>query len=260
MLPNLASNSRSALDIGHVIYLKERSFLMLKKDLILRNPLNLLGDPTEEIPQKGGFGAILARAGVGKTALVVQIALSSLLQNRNVLHVSLCDPVGKVSLWYEEVFRNIASRYEISEVMPLWESILTHRFIMTFQVDGFTAPKLQERIEELSEQGIFFPQIMLIDGLPFDGNVRGSLENIKEIARRQGIPVWFTVRTHRDQLPAADGFPPQLYGVSEMFDAIVQLQPERETVRLLVLKGGENNSTGAPLQLDPSTMLVTDAM
>lgn len=232
---------------------------MLKKDLILRNPLSLLGEPEEEIPRKGHFGAILARAGVGKTALMVQIALSSLLQNRNVLHISLRDPVGKVSLWYEEVFRNIAAKYETGEMVPLWESILTHRFIMTFQVEGFTAPKLQERIEELSEQGIFFPQIMLIDGLPFDGDIRQTLDSLKEIAERQGLPVWFTVRTHREEAPGPDGFPPQLQGVLGLFDAVVQLQPVKDSIQLMLLKGGAGPRGGLPLRLDPSTMLVTDA-
>ena len=231
---------------------------MLKKDLILRNPISLLGSPDEEIPQKGQFGAILARAGVGKTALMVQMALSSLLQNRNVLHISLRDPVGKVSLWYEEVFRNVAAKYEIGEMVSLWESILTHRFIMTFQVEGFTAPKLQERIEELSEQGIFFPQMMLIDGLPFEGDIRGSLENLKEIAQRQGLPVWFTVRTHRDQSPGPDGFPPQMQGVLDLFDVVVQLQPVKDSVRLMLVKGGGDRAASPHLQLDPSTMLVTD--
>lgn len=232
---------------------------MLKKELILRNPLSLLGGEAEEIPHKGGFGAILARAGVGKTALVVQIAIGSLLQNRNVLHVSLRDPVAKVSLWYEEVFRNISSRYDMGEMIPLWESILTHRFIMTFQVEGFSAPKLQERIEELSEQGIFFPQMMLIDGLPFDGNVRPQLESLKEMAMRQEIPVWFTVRTHREELPGPDGFPPQLQNISDFFDTVVELRPVKDAVRLQLLKGGENASATPQLQLDPSTMLVTDA-
>lgn len=36
-------------------------------------------DPSTEIIAPGGFAAILARAGVGKTALLVQIAINSML-------------------------------------------------------------------------------------------------------------------------------------------------------------------------------------
>lgn len=233
---------------------------MLKNDLTLRNPLRLLGTGAQEVPPKGGFGAILARAGVGKTALMVQIALSSLLQNRNVLHVSLRDSVSKVSLWYEEVFRNVGSRYDVGESTPLWESILTHRFIMTFQAEGFTVKRLQDRMEELSEQGIFFPQMILIDGLPFDGIRRETLETLKDVAERHALPVWLTVRTHREEVPDANGFPPQLQGVEDLFHAVVELKPVADSIHIVALKGGTSGDTdpAAHLQLDPATMLVMD--
>ncbi|MBW1865186.1 MAG: AAA family ATPase, partial [Deltaproteobacteria bacterium] len=103
---------------------------MLKKDLTLRNPLRLLGKENQDILPKGGFGAVLARAGVGKTAIMVQLSLETLLRGKNVLHVSLSDPVNKVSLWYKEVFHNLADQYNAQQVNQLWESILHHRFIM----------------------------------------------------------------------------------------------------------------------------------
>ena len=62
---------------------------MLKQDLILRNPLRLLGKENEDIIRPGNFGAVLARHGVGKTAMVIQLSLNSLLQQKNVLHISL---------------------------------------------------------------------------------------------------------------------------------------------------------------------------
>ena len=120
-----------------VIHLKERSFRMLKKDLILKNPLMSIGDNGEDILPKSGFGAVLARAGVGKTSLLVQLALFNQLKGKNVLHISLNDPVAKVSVWYDEVFRNIANQYGIKHLNRLWESILPHRFIMTFKASGF---------------------------------------------------------------------------------------------------------------------------
>ena len=102
----------------NIINLKERSFMMLKKDLTLRNPLRLLGKENQDILPKGGFGAVLARAGVGKTAIMVQLSLETLLRGKNVLHVSLSDPVNKVSLWYKEVFHNLADQYNAQQVNP----------------------------------------------------------------------------------------------------------------------------------------------
>ncbi|MBU2252567.1 MAG: AAA family ATPase, partial [Proteobacteria bacterium] len=119
---------------------------MLKQDLILRNPLQHLGFETEDILPGGGFGAVLAPAGVGKTALLVQLALNGMLRNRNVLHISLDDPVNKVTRWYNELFGHLADRCEATQINRLWESVLPHRFIMTFRIESFSVPKLEERL------------------------------------------------------------------------------------------------------------------
>ncbi len=80
---------------------------MRENDTILENPLKVMGFKTNEILPKGGCGAILARAGVGKTSFLVQLALNTMLRNENVLHISLEDHVSKISLWYQEVFNNL---------------------------------------------------------------------------------------------------------------------------------------------------------
>ena len=175
---------------------------MLKQDLILRNPLRLLGRENEDIVKPGNFGAVLARHGVGKTALVVQIALNSLLQQKNVLHISLNEPVGKVSLWYQEVFEQLAQQYQVPQIDQLWDTIMPHRFIMTFRVEGFSMPKLEERLTDLTAQNIFVPNMVIIDGLPFGDQTRPLLQELKRLAEELGLPVWFTVTIHPCRPPA----------------------------------------------------------
>lgn len=231
---------------------------MLKKELIFRNPLRLIGQENENILPPGGFGAVLARAGLGKTAILVQLALDSLLRSKNVLHISLEDPVKKVCLWYEEVFRNIASQYDVPQIDQLWEAILPHRLIMTFNVDGFSVPKLEERLTELTEQDIFLPQMILIDGLPFDGSIRKSLNDFKLLAENHSLHVWFTVRTHRHEPPGPDGIPVPLLDVADLFDVALQLQPEKKEIHINVLKGKPSDAEHPDLLLDPSTMLISE--
>lgn len=231
---------------------------MLKKDLILRNPLRLLGTEQETILPPGGFGAILARAGVGKTSLMVQLALNSLLSSRNVLHISMDDPVKKVSLWYDEVFRHIAEKYQLVQIDQLWEAILPHRFIMTFKVEGFSVPRLEERLTDLTEQGIFFPNMIIIDGLPFTEDDRGQLQDLKQLALKHSLHVWFSVRTHRHETTESDGVPASFTEVSDLFEVLVGLQPEGEEIHVRVLKGGSADRDHRGLRLDPSTMLIMD--
>ena len=239
-----------------VIYIKERYFTMLKKDLILRNPLRVMGHENEDILDAGQFGAVLARAGVGKTAFLVQLSLNALLRGKNVLHISLTDPVNKVSLWYKEVFNLIAEQYQVHQISQLWESVLPHRFIMTFRVEGFSVPKLQERLADLTEQNIFRPQMIIVDGFPFDESVHPSLSEFKAMVAEQGMHSWFTMRTHRHEAPEADGTPLQLAHVSDLFEVAIQLLPVGKEIHVKALKGGDSFSKHLDLKLDPSTMLL----
>ena len=243
---------------ARVINLKERNLDMLKNDLILRNPLRLMGHENEAIVPQGGFGAVLARAGVGKTALIVQVALNTMLQQKNVLHVSLADPVDKVNLWYQEVLNSLASQYHVRQIKELWESIQMHRFIMTFKVEGFSVPKLEERVKDLTEQQIFNPHMVIIDGLPFDERLRTPLEGLKAFSESHRLHLWFTVTTHRHETPGADGLPVQLSAVGDLFDAAIELQPEGKKIHIRCLKGGPEDSEGCDQLLDPSTMLIQE--
>lgn len=227
---------------------------MLKNDLILRNPLRLLGRESDAIVAPGSFGAVLARHGVGKTALVVQIALNTLLQQKNVLHISLNEPLSKVHLWYQEVFEQLAQQYQVPQIDQLWDTIAPHRFIMTFQEEGFSVPKLKERLTDITAQNIFVPSMIIIDGLPFDDNVRSELKALKELADDQQLPIWFTITTHRHEDPATDGLPVQLSPVQDLFSAAISLQPIKDTIFIKAIKGSANPE--ATLTLDPATMLI----
>ena len=239
-----------------VIHIKERYFTMLKKDLILRNPLRVMDHENDDLLSPGQFGAILARAGVGKTAFLVQLSLNALLQGKNVLHISLDDPVNKVSLWYKEVFNLIADQYNVDQINPLWESLLPHRFIMTFRVEGFSVPKLQERLADLMEQNIFTPQMIIVDGLPFDESVHPPLSEFKSLVDRLQMHAWFTIRTHRHEEPDPVGLPRQLALVSDLFEIAVQLVPQQKEIHVKALKGKKLLAQSIDLRLDPSTMLI----
>ncbi|MGD2186359.1 MAG: AAA family ATPase [Desulfobacterales bacterium] len=231
---------------------------MLKNELIFKNPLRRMGYESDDILNRGEFGAVMARAGVGKTAFLVQLALNSMLREKKVLHISLDDPVKKVSLWYKEVFNRIATQYAIHQSAQLWDTVLPHRFIMTFRVEGFSVPKLEERLTDLIEQNIFKPHAMIIDGLPFADAVNQDLADLKNLANRQGMHVWFTVRTHRHEDPDPSGIPSQLIQVADLFDVAIQLLPVGKQIQIKAFKGPGAQGDQPDLMLDPATMLIQD--
>ncbi len=233
---------------------------MLEKGYILRHPLGkLTGCESEEIMPEGGFGAVMARAGVGKTALLIQLAIYSLLCNKNVLHISLNDPVKKVGLWYKEVFRNIASQYSVEDQEQIFENMLPHRFIMTFEVEGFSVPKLEERLTDLMEQNIFKPHVIFIDGLPFDEPQRKPLSDLKSFVKNHSLKAWLTVRIHKDEKPGSNSIPAQLNTIEDLFETVILIQPEGKEIYLKALKGGKSESVATGLSLDPTTMLIKES-
>jgi len=242
--------------IETVIHPRNRNCHMLKKDLILRNPLRSLGREGEEILTAGRFGAVLAPAGVGKTAFIVQLALNAMLQEKNVLHISLDEPVTKVSLWYEKLFQDLASRSRWTRLDGALEDLLPHRFIMTFKTEGFTVPRLEERLTDLTAQNIFRPEMVLIDGFPFGEATRERLMALQLLAVRLGVFAWFTVHTHRHEAPTPDGLPPALAEAGDLFDVILRLEPKGADIVVEPLRGIAVEAGEKRLHLDPATMLI----
>ncbi len=243
---------------SNIIHLTYKDIIMMKKEMIYRNPLVNLGYENEDILPVGGFGAVLAYAGLGKTALLVQLALNMMLREHSVMHVSLNDAVSKVDLWYQELFHDIAEKFGIAEINDYWDKIQPYRFIMTFKVEGFSAPKLEERLTDLMEQNIFKPHTVIIDGYKFDDAGRGQLVQLKELAAKYSMRMWFTVHTHRHIPPQENGLPLSFLHVADLFDAIVQLAAKGDEVYIKSLKGGSADSATPDLLLDPATMLIKD--
>ena len=210
---------------------------MSENNLIFKNPMKFIKEDANRLLGDGQFGAVLARAGEGKTSFLMHLALDNLLRGKNVLHICLGQPIKKVCLWYEEVLLRISDQYELDNTNVMWEMILPHRFIMTFNIDDFSVKRLEERLNDLTEQGIFFPQIVLLDGLPFE-NAQASLSKLKTLANEHGFSAWFTVVTHRENnIEQPDDIPSPISQISDLFEAIVQLKPAGREINVQLIKG-----------------------
>jgi len=240
----------------NIIHLTYKDIIMLKKEINYRNPLMSLGYESEDILPDGGFGAVMAHAGVGKTALLVQMAINTMLREKNVLHVSLHEAVGKVDVWYHEMFQNIAQAFNAAQVKEYWEKIQPRRFIMIFKVENFSVPKLEERLIELMEQNTFRPHTMIIDGFKFDEVGRSPLAHLKELAKKYSIRIWFTVHAHRHENRAQNELPVWFLHVADLFEAIVELAARNEEIYIKAIQGKTAAAEGQTLLLDPATMLV----
>ena len=69
---------------------------MYRKEVNAQSPLRILEKSIHGGLGAGNLGLVMARAGVGKTAFLVQVALDDLMRERSVLHVTLEQTVEHV--------------------------------------------------------------------------------------------------------------------------------------------------------------------
>ncbi len=230
---------------------------MNENTLKLDNPLSQLGFETDSLITPGQMGAICARAGIGKTSFLVQIGLYAMARGQKVLHISLDEPVTKINIWYREMFNLMAPKNGITMINQAWDTIISNRLIMTLKLDGFSVPRLEERLADLIEQDIFKPDTLVVDGFPFEKCDRCLLKDLKILVEKMGMNVWFTVNTHRHEPPDQDGYPVQLTGMSDLFNTVIQLISEKKIVDLQILKGQVDSEKAASLFIDTDTMLIS---
>jgi len=232
---------------------------MVNKDLIEKNPLRALYQE-DAAPR---MGLVMARAGVGKTAILVQIALDSLLCGNQVLHVSIGQNLEKTKTWYDDIFKVIVDSLKAPNAAELREQINRNRLIMTFKESTFSRPKLEERLNDLIYQNIFRPSTMIVDGFDFTDCDRQIISDIRELAEATEMAVWFSAVSHREAIQEGDkDIPFPCKDLADLFDTIILLKPEADEkcIALNLLKDATNEeASGKILNLDPATLLIKEA-
>src|SRR6185503_4763174 len=81
---------------------------MYRKEVNERSPMRVFEKSMHGGLGRGNVGVVAARAGVGKTALLVQIALDDLLRDRLGLHISHVHAVDHVRAYYDEIYHDLS--------------------------------------------------------------------------------------------------------------------------------------------------------
>lgn len=228
---------------------------MLRKDLILRSPVNTtIG--IENITD-GSFGAVLSRAGVGKTSFLVQIALTQLLDNQKIIHISLDDTTEKINIRYNEGYTNLIDSIgyvDPQKAVRLWEDINPNKVGICYTPTTFDIDKISDYLKSFKKAELPMPSIIILDGINFDNDVTDQMEQLEALSKEFSIFIWFAMQSHREEALCEDGFPIQLENHKDRFDKAIFLQPVENKIEAVILKDG--NRTDQKHLLDPATMMV----
>ncbi|GAO01190.1 AAA family ATPase [Anaeromyxobacter sp. PSR-1] len=215
---------------------------MIRQEAILQSPLRILDRRIRGGLGKGRLGVIVAPAGVGKSAVLVQLGLDALLRGRPVLHVALGQPVEHVSARYDAFFEELADRVDLADRRGVHEMVSRQRLIWSAMDGGLGVRTLDEALAAFQAHLGCTPATLLVDGFAWAGprpDVAGTLAGLKASAARAGAELWMTARSAPGRPPCeADpddpAAPPERCG--EQVDVILSLVPQGRGARVRLLR------------------------
>jgi hypothetical protein len=232
---------------------------MYRKDVNAQSPMRILEQSIHGGLGKGNLGVLVAPAGVGKTACLVQIGLDDLMRERDVLHVALGQSVEYVSAFYDTLFDDLAAQTVLDERDQVRESVTRHRAIKTYK-DGaaFSPLRLEEALELVTKHLKLAPAAVLVDGYdcPPPG-LATALAAFKKSCQRLGAELWVTVVAPRGYVAGPGLLPAPLDGCAALVDVALYLDPRGSHVSLRLVKDHASASPAEMhLELHPDTLQI----
>ncbi|WP_428267318.1 hypothetical protein [Haliangium sp.] len=238
---------------------------MYRKEVNQHSPLRILDQSIHGGLGKGNLGVVMARAGVGKTACLVQIGLDDLMRDRSVLHLSLEQTVEHVQSWYDALFDDLAAHNDLDDYEVVRAQIARQRVIHSFADHELWPERLEKTVEMFKKHLDFEPAAILVDG--YDWAAHTVTENaamigaFKAYAKMLGAELWMTAQTHRGGTGVhPEQVPPPCDAYIGLIDVAVFLEPHGELVALRLLKDhGDARPHDTRLHLHPDTLRLADS-
>ena len=253
---------------------------MQRQELSERSPMRLFERSTHGGLARGQIGVVGAAPGVGKTPLLVQIALDKLLAGRRVLHISHEHAVDHVRAFYDEIFFDLASSASLETPDAVRLEMERARLICSHlgaHGDGgqprsarggsSSVGEIEDTIKFARGVAHFMPDVVVIDGFDFENASADALSAITALARDLSAEVWLSAQSRpldeavtASTVATLEAVPETLRPYFDLVSVIVWLQAEGDAVSLRLLKDHDARELAdLRLRLDPRTMRIIDA-
>ncbi|MCC6526050.1 MAG: hypothetical protein IT373_25610 [Polyangiaceae bacterium] len=256
---------------------------MHRQELSERSPMRVFERSTHGGLGRGEVGVVAAAPGLGKTPLLVQIALDKLLSGRRVLHISHEHAVDHVRAYYDEIFFDLAAAASLEAPDAVRLEMERSRLIFSHlgngpaSAPGPNPPSLRggtsslARIEEsvAFARGVahFAPDLIVIDGFDFEHATVEAVDSLGALAKELGAELWLSSKSRdADQhapvsaVASPASVPQPLRRFFAHVNVIVWLHAEEQLVRLRLLKDHDAGELAElNLRLEPRTMRIVDA-
>ena len=215
-----------------------------KKELLASSPVRFF-EPTGASLDEGEIGLLTAKKGLGKTSILVQFGIDTLLKDKAIVHVSFNQKSENVITWYSSVLAEICKSHKV-DVDELSDELFRNRTILNFNQDTFTLPKVVNTLKALKDNGIKLETI-IVDDLDLLKTEVSDLNCFCDFIKEEKMTAWFSYNSEASDLN-------QILPSEKMakFNSVAHLLPETESVSLSILKKGEGK-----VKLNSKTLLMT---
>jgi len=233
---------------------------MVLSELVQRSPIRIFEQSIHGGLKAGEIGIIASMHGVGKTSVLVQLALDKLLQGKKVIHVSFTNHTHHVLAWYEDIFNEFISKKNLEDAAEIKNNLVKNRVLMNFNQDGMTTDQILNSLRAMIIQGGFKAESVIVDGLDFNTAGRERITNVKAFAQELGVSVWYSCSINDDaQKYDKDNIPVLIKDFADIVDVVIVLEPKLDHVELSISKDrGSVISKSAAMRLDTKTLLILE--
>lgn len=224
---------------------------MDKKDLYEKSPVRLFDEATTGGLRTGEIGIVTSKKGLGKTSVLVQFGMDTLLQGKQLVHVSFDVHSSNVISWYDGIFNELAKKKNIGNSTELKEDVVRNRTILNFSQDNFSVAKVVNTLKALKAGGIEVAGVVM-DGVDFAKVSEDDVKALADYAASEQVAIWVSATADGGKL--SDSVPERLQAY---FAAVVHLDPSTNGVSVNVLKIRDKKDVGAILKLDSKTLLIS---
>jgi KaiC/GvpD/RAD55 family RecA-like ATPase len=239
---------------------------LILSELIQRSPIRIFEQSIHGGLKPGEIGVIASPNGVGKTSVLVQLALDKLLQGKKVIHVSFTQHVHYVPVWYEDIFDEFINRKNLENAAEVKNELVKNRVLMNFNQDGMSKDQIIKSLRAMIIDGGFKAEAIIIDGFDFsrtikDGDLRTSINNVKTFAAEMGVSIWYSCSVKDDgRQYDKENIPLVIGDFADIIDVIIVLKPKSDHIELSISKDRNSIvSKSMAMKLDPKTLLILEA-
>jgi len=170
---------------------------MAKQELFERSPIRAFDAAANGGLKAGELGLVTSKKGVGKTAVLVQFGMDTLLNGKQLVHVSFDQVSANVITWYDTILGEISKNKTMSEDVK--EQVLRNRTILNFNQDNVNLEKVINTLNALKAGGIAVAGVV-IDGVDFGKVKESDIQAVASYAKATKTKVWMSATAEGDSL------------------------------------------------------------